>query len=869
MKKTYKQNDKIPVKSYLRADPHTQIYSIYDNNGNENNLVTEEMFWGNSLSESLYLDYTKINGRSITISEGIVYNETSQTRVNEYCDKWLSENLYNVSTNKLYVVQGYAGCGKTTLMRHILKSNDVLANTCYIDIGDKWRYEREPSIFFTETVAVFSHQVRDIFKNGKLWEQFVKLCTDDNISKFDSRISSIVSGLNRIVEHSKFLNSEYNRKQKRLEENKTIADITAYLHEHLDVQQKETNGTEKQKERQQNKGQVSVVVALMILFNAAKFILQKKDDSTYLIMYDNLDVITNPAISSEMVLSLWTIINRYDEYIKKKIFDNDDVFMPTVGIYITVRKVLYSQITTYLPRLEQNLGLNYSMAKLCDVSGLYLSKNVLEYRIDYWLNKGLDSTTKNKLDQLRKITPVLEKRNEIGFDDEYYLPKAALDLDGLFNHNFRACVNILSEIIEDKKHFDDMMDVFNDGNALPWQKTAVLIFIICLIYRDLTIWNRLGFGCENFDSLDYPTTLSRVILTDLYISKLGQALFSNNINKLNIPTRNYVTLNKLVKSMKDISFIRISKRSNTEEINETYENLTEDENTDYIISVLAELCMTGDSITDPTSRGYSEDNELWRRPMYFLGGVELDYTAASEDELKQYFYEHYSNDLSDEKVKFAITDEGCVLIKDIVASFEFYSARYGKINLVKPLYLSKNVSDLNNIINPVFEAISLCCTRQITVMEQCIKNYSDGGLKGKDKINKYLNEFFHPRTNPRFENIYGEKHLASDSFRPQLHIVRVIYNHVAYFNEVKNYFAKDVNAITLCQTLTEYIRSYLELYAETFYQKLKGTICEYDNTVYKELWCLLEAQEKEYMQKSNQNIDINRRTLHKKTKREV
>ncbi len=102
------------------------------------------------------------------------------------------------------------------------------------------------------------------------------------------------------------------------------------------------------------------------------------------------------------------------------------------------------------------------------------------------------------------------------------------------------------------------------------------------------------------------------------------------------------------------------------------------------------------------------------------------------------------------------------------------------------------------------------------------------------------------------------KNLIAESFRPQLHIVRVIYNHIAYLNEVKNLFAKN-NMGSMCKDITEYIGNYLNLYKETFFSVLENTVGEYNNFVYKDLELLYMYQIKLYEEGSNENVDITRK----------
>ena len=121
----------------------------------------------------------------------------------------------------------------------------------------------------------------------------------------------------------------------------------------------------------------------------------------------------------------------------------------------------------------------------------------------------------------------------------------------------------------------------------------------------------------------------------------------------------------------------------------------------------------------------------------------------------------------------------------------------------------KTIPELKAIIQPVFRAISLCCERQIVFMEKYIDSYGKE-FSDKEKKEKYLKEYFHPRTNPRFYEFEGIKNLAPESFRPQLHIVRVIYNHISYLNEVKNLFAKN-KMLCMCKEITKFIGHYLKV----------------------------------------------------------
>ncbi len=500
---------------------------------------------------------------------------------------------------------------------------------------------------------------------------------------------------------------------------------------------------------------------------------------------------------------------------------------------------------------------NSSCVNVCDISNLYLSQDILKHRIDYWEKNIDDELTKNKLKQLKQIVSINSSDTSNVFNDETENELiSAINFDAFFNHNYRAFVNALSAFFEDDKYSTIILSDFKlDSSSKEWQKVATLIFTISYLYRKKAIWNTLGFGCRNFNMIDYPTTLNRLILNYLYMSKCGQILHYYNNNRNDIPFEYDVSLKDIVDKFRFINFLTIDTKLNRRQISNKYNKTINIDSCDLIIERLADMCSRTPKSVNINPYGYDSEDELWRRPLYFVNGVKLKHTAASNIELKAYFKDCLDNNKA-EKVKFSITDEGIVLIRDIVANFEFYSARYCRNDIAKPLHQAKNKDEINSIIQPVYNAIVLCCERHYIFMKQYMNKYNI------DK-NAYLRKYFHPRTRPYFDaQSEVEKKLSKNSFRPQLHIVRVIYNHIKYFNEIKNIFANSQtkNNTEMCKCLTHWIEKYLSLYQINFYKILNSTVCNSDNNVYDNLFKLLEEQNKEY-QKSNEpkNIDINNR----------
>ena len=822
----------VPLKAYLRADSHSQCFQ-YSNKSGE--LVTKEMFWGNAQNEGLYLDYHLINNRRIDVSVGISEITAIETKHNEDCDQWISENLYDSLASRLYVIRGYAGCGKSTFINDLMR-NTPSSNNIYIDIGRDWSYPQEPFMFFNEVLLAFDLLVRQIVEltrtRDKIWKKFIEIGTGPNIELLDIELKNIIS---------RFENIKKEKRWRKLETG---------LHSFLFNYYSGRDNVQKMTESiWHNVGQVQTVVSLIILLHCSKSIIENNTDSLSII-FDNLDVITNPTIPAENVILLWGVIDKFIRFSEEYNKVNHQK-ITNVKMIIAVRKVLYSHIISYLPDLEMLAHFVPNNINICDISDLYLSQEILIHRIVYWRDKIQDTSIKKKFDRLIELTSV-HSSDEYPHDNPSEI-KLTINLDAFFNHNYRAFANILSIFIDNPKYFDILTsDSKSNLKTQNWQNVSTQVFLVSLLYRKEKVWNTMGFGCKDFDTIDYPTTLNRLILNYLFNAKRGNYLYRRGIMRDDILTDETVSLKDLLDSFLNSKFIKIKTYYSPQKINEKY-NEPFSNTEEILIDRLADMCARNPMSKNTKASGYdSDDDELWRRPLYFTCGVKLNHTASSKEELKEYFTDSIKNNTAN-KIKFSITDEGFILIRDVVADFEFYSARYCDESFLKPLYQSINSNEINCLIKPVYNAIKTCCIRNGVFRKQYCNDYSIS-------INQYLKRDFHTRTNPRF-NKYGIKSLSKNSYREQLHIVRVIYNHCDYFDTVKDYFYNTNNPerIEICKALTEWIRLYLDLYNTYFYSELENTICNSDNNIYNDLLQLLKEQELHYKKGSEiKNIRINR-----------
>ena len=544
------KNGEIPLKAYLRADSCSQKFEIVDESGEISSLVTEEMFWGTKSNKGLYLDYHFIDNRKIQVTEGLSHTQNSQTMYNDDCDIWIQNNLLQSKESKLYVIQGYAGCGKTTFVNKMITERKIDKENFYIDIGKDWSYQNEPYMFFSELLQTFEALMQNITKEKSsrrtAWEYFIELGSKQYLKELDIQVYDIIAEFAEIKKNSNWNKLPYN------------------LRRHLNVTLKGKSNNPSNKKLLHNCGQIETLTSIIILLCCAKSLTDMKMGVTQKdikLVFDNLDVITDPAIPAENVVSLWGVIHRFN-YFKNIYFIQEQEYLPNIGFYITVRKVLFSHITSHLPDLEMQIDYNPYYINVCDISELYLSKDILKNRIAYWKKHINNDVVLKKLERIDRVSLINLCQNEVNGDNDEQIANS-INLDAFFNYNYRALSNVLSIFSENDKYASLFLyDFDNSSETKGWEKVSTIVFLLTLLYRKERVWNRMGFGCIDFDKRDYPTTLNRLILNHLYVAKYGQTLYDYSIDKNSIPESSVVSLRKLIEEFQNIKFLSINSKWN-------------------------------------------------------------------------------------------------------------------------------------------------------------------------------------------------------------------------------------------------------------------------------------------------------------------
>lgn len=678
-------NDEVKVKHLLKADPFGQVITVYnkENNDKAKNLVddTDDFF------SHIYKD---ANGTL----------DINNVRRNLTIDKWLEENNnFSESLNcLLFFIEGYAGCGKSTLVQHILYK--VLDNPSYeysyynYDIGS---YPDDNSDIYNMDFiksSILSRLVNQIItvlatrEGNNIFEKFLFLMEDeDSLKKLDGTlhirrkfgttqafISSAMSALSSIYD-----------KQSRMGDLKIS--IEAQLENFSTYQ----------------------LLCIDYLWRLAQYLVDARSYRKYMyVCYDNLDSIMNYDVLCDFKDQLVTFRSNLNEYISAL---NRNLRMSLISYGNNLNRIrpfiiftTYRKITAIRSNNRKNTEMlddmtaNSSYIQIVDVSKQYDFTQMAHRRIEHFSFKLVTtnicgSSASNLIEQMKTVEE-LKKMNFVRFT-----------YAGLWNNNLRSCSNVLSDLIDyndiEINKCKDLCMKNVDGHIQDrycyYGASSLFLHTICKLLKEMHIFDSKHLDLINIkeDTLTKQTSLSRLIITYLDTKNVSVSIT---------------------------------------EIFDTFDKVFEPR---YICKIIGQL-MT------------RVEGEIWRRPIYY-SKYAIDNEIDIENKLYNQ-YEKYRNNEEYKYVEFKICDCGNTYINAIVPHFEFYSVRINEKH--QNLYCIEELNELKTILKDVYEKMELCCNKQMEFSEDYIKKY------GIDKT-KYLELPFHPRTRLKNPQLHIERVIFS------------------------------------------------------------------------------------------------------------
>ena len=665
-------NDELKVKHVLKADSFGQIITVYNK---ENNKVRSLVEDPKDFFDHIYVD---ANG-SLEVN-GVHYNHLS-------IDQWFKDNNnFSEALNcLLFLVEGYAGCGKSTLVQHILY--EILGNLNYgysyynYDIGSYPDNSTDDKIDSVQLIKYsilhgLKKQILTICRTreGKtVFNKFLMLMDDeDALAKLDATIKIKTSfGASRgfIASVEQLFNSERSSIDSAMTELEGV--INAQLNMLTTYQ----------------------MLCVDYLWRLAQYLSKPREYRKYMyVCYDNLDSIMNIDVlcnfKDELVI-FREILNEYISQLNRNITLQDKIYGENISriesfvIFATYRKITAIRSDNRNTEMLEDMIAGNEYIRLVEVSKQYDFADIAQKRINHFSAKfrTTDICGRRSAGLIRQMNKIKEVR-KMNFVKSTYA--------GLWNNNFRACSNVLGELIEhDNTEIDTCIELYKkkvDGYSLDrccyYGASSLFLHAICKMLKRMEIFDSRHLDLINIkeDALIRNTSLSRLIITYLYTK--GDSV-------------------SIIDLFRD------------------FDKVFEPQ---YICKILGQLIKR-------------VKGEVWRRPIYYS-----KYALDNENDIQNKLFYQYQKYIDEEPynfVEFKICDCGETYINSIVPQFEFYSVR---INEEYPnLYNIEDEFRLEEVLKSVYEKIEICCKKQIEFAQNYIEKYNLD-------INQYLELPFHPRT---------------------------------------------------------------------------------------------------------------------------
>ncbi len=789
----------------LRADSNSQNTKI-NIDSYEKDLISDELFWGTQEKPGLYYDYKDQNnkfGYSVSCEGWNDYSEkdTEKMSINDTI-RWVEDNILNYNGISLGVIQGYAGCGKTTFVHSILRNISVKEkfSSYYNFYIGHIKNSTEKNYIKSSIMSKIAEHIISALKEDDGWqiyEQFVELCKNDLSilsSDFQMHFAPIYYSCSNASLYSHALNLYKNRKNDNASEYEvkfrvqfnnsynSKMGILRYRNDHANI----------------NNEPLDILLVVDYIWRCSVSLVRNTSNSSnQIVVYDNLDIIDDIQVVVEFIDTLRSVLTNYELFK----FQNDKLSFPTFKAILTVRKITYASISRFSEVGSSETHQTPVGIDFLDISNLYISSNVLKHKAKVLIDNLNSIIPYNSL-CYNNICSFLKKLIEVP-DDVF----SDIKFSELLNHNIRACANMMELVISSNIYnYSDSSASINHSNGK--QTSAIWIHIICTILKDYRIWESLGYNLSNTSNLYYPTTLSRMILTYLCNYRLGY------MRDFPCFKSSDVTFKEIVASLERIPFNTYSKNLSwkhnvAHSLKKEYKKINSQK---QVIHYISKMLQRNDSM---------EELELWRRPIYFTrNAISLTDIQEINDSLEKQLQE--DNPIT----SFCITDEGCTFVEKIATHFEFYSVRYNN-RATKPICFIRDCDILDKIIERVYNQVSFCADKQVWLM-----NYYKNNIDSS--INRYLNELYHPRT---------------EGFKPQLHIVRTIFDHIIYLNDYRDSVLEThTESHNINECLVKWIGKYLNLYRQNWFDMLKNTVGEYNNNVWLDLkylyWLVTQDKDK-------------------------
>ena len=407
-----------------------------------------------------------------------------------------SDNVRNI------VLSGYKGCGKTTFIHHlarILKVRKILLNF--------------------DDIVVCRSEIKTILA-GYVYKQIVSDIVDRNcrIAEMFDEIFNTDPNLTTLSRHFDIYNSFLMlfRKIKHAKDIVRDQKNPRWAETYLNKDLKEDLTTR----------DICTLMIIMVMWDTAKryaFRLEEK----CCIIFDNLDTIYNTTTLPEFVNQIALFRNNVDRIFEKMTFRGAKLCDPTQDYYciFVMRETTKAEFIDHFHDQKVSMYIpKQNMSHLYDICAILRKKR--EYL--ELVNRKEGFSQNEKLQTIFKQISLLESL----LDDQYLRS----DLLNLFNHDYRTCFEVLSEInFTDKYFYQACNDLKNLLHGNSWNRYGVrclLLRKIFNLYKESGYFDTLGkseYSITHSGNI-YQVNLDRLIL--LFLNN-SQNIYSSDVLREN------------------------------------------------------------------------------------------------------------------------------------------------------------------------------------------------------------------------------------------------------------------------------------------------------------------------------------------------
>ena len=698
--------------------------------------------------------YNLIPSRDIFFSDDGLFSKVEKgglIQINDYnnenldLDELLSR-LDASETSHVVLLEGFAGCGKSTLAQYILIKQ---LGTYHYDYF-LYNYDLEAqNDLITHDKAGKKIKRSSIFSAIKksFFEQFVKIAKTHR---------QVIDDYIRLLQFCRHF-QPFNQLFFNFYNTDTFNLVNSYLNNAIDSN--ENSILQCLNDQSEEINSATCLLALDYLFRLSMF--KNRIIEKLYICYDNLDAIEDADDLSNFDDILVDFRQLIDEFIDSVC--NNGFFtgrhVPRFVILATYRKITaniakISETKYREVEFDRNNAINNNgIVFHIDPTSAFSYKKIVSQRKEYFIRKfksmpNISKCKRKKLtdqitswEMLNQKLAVMTDRYSCLWNKNYRTCSLiANELYNKSNYNFKKCINF----IEQNYIGDGHEELIDDTNCsilhTLYGGSSIILSCICKVFNDNRIWtDALKFASLSDELISSKNvSLSRLVLTYIY-----------NLN-------GSVSLEELFNFFcKDDLF--------------AYDRLCD------ILSKMLERNSTG----------------VWRRPIYYSNEYILFEKAndIKNELLKEYTYLSMSGK-ANKNYHFLLCDSGKTYVENLMHEFEFFSNRIS--NSHNCLYLNDSINEIDTIITEVYNAVSRCCDNSNKLRKKYKKalNIND---------DEYLSLPIHPITYRSSPQLHTERiifsHIAYLN-RVRLYFVnknvtnefekRKIYN-TLFVNHIKNY----------------------------------------------------------------------------------